>query len=289
MIQLSKRALRNSIEATQVNIKQTLRLGSLPDFYIIGAQKSGTSSLYDYLCQHPAIVHRLGKEVHFFNNPSRRKKGLDFYRAHFSTLRERNRLSKALGYRLLEGEATPFSIHPWIPKWVHEATPKAKLIFIVRNPVERAFSHYGHNQRAGREPLSFEDAIACEESRIEQDFQKLLIDPDCSARDYLAFSYLKRGRYDEQLQWWLKYFSRNQIHIVSFEEFVNNQHKVGAQIFDFLQVPVLNIDKTFCSNAKKADSKKLSMPIDLQEKLLAYFHPYNQSFFESIGKTYDWS
>jgi len=174
----TKAKIRTEFEVAKISLKTFVKSGSLPDFYIIGAQKSGTSSLYDCLCQHPGIIHRLQKEIHYFNNPIRKSRGLDFYKAHFSSCSSREQISKKIGYKPLEGEATPFMVHPWIPKWVSQATPKAKLIVIVRNPIDRALSHYHHNQRRGRENLSFADAIESEEERINGDLARLLENPD---------------------------------------------------------------------------------------------------------------
>lgn len=280
-----KKIIRSYFEWSKLSLKTSLNTGSLPDFYIIGAQKSGTSSLYDCLCHHPGIIHRLQKEIHFFNNPTNRQRGLAFYQAHFSSRSYRGQLSGKLGYRPLEGEATPFMVHPWIPKWVFQVTPKAKLIMIVRNPIDRALSHYYHNKRRNREVLSFEDAVGMEEQRINQDWDQLLKDPNHPAQNFLSFSYKKRGLYFEQLERWLQYFPREQIHIVSFDHFIQDQAKVAAQIFKFLELPNFELASTAKTNTGRYNH---TLSQDVKQGLTAYFSPDNQRFFEAIKEDAPW-
>lgn len=281
-----KTNLRETLETIRLSAKEALGLGSLPDFYIIGAQKSGTSSLYDCLCQHPGVIHRIKKEIHFFNNPSRRCRGLSFYKAHFSTLTKRRRIAKEIGYLPLEGEATPFIIHPWVAKWVRDTRPNAKLILIVRNPIDRALSHYYHNKRRGRENLSFEEAIQCESERISLDLDRLIKDPNYSGNAYLSFSYLTRGYYDNQLEQWLKFFPLEQICIISFEDFVENQQKTVSKVFRFLGLPDFEISKSFKSNrGNYADRLKQ----ELRDWLFEHFYSHNQRFFEIISQDFGWN
>lgn len=134
--------------------------GRAPDFLIIGAQKGGTTSLYTYLCQHPRVVGASRIEVHFFDLAY--DKGWWWYRSHFPVHVFRR------GERIVTGEASPYYIfHPLVPERVRKDLPNVKLVAILRNPVDRAYSHYQHVRRNGREPLSFEEAIEREPPRTE--------------------------------------------------------------------------------------------------------------------------
>ncbi|MFO7955055.1 sulfotransferase family protein [Thioalkalivibrio sp.] len=130
----------------------------LPDFIIIGAQKSGTTSLYAYLSQHPQLFPSSTKEVHFFDgglDPSvdTFKKGMPWYRAHFP-------LRKNMGANQRTFEASPLYIfNPLAPERIANVVPNVKIIALLRNPTERAISHFFHERRRGREPLAIDEAL----------------------------------------------------------------------------------------------------------------------------------
>ena len=126
----------------------------LPDFLIIGTQRGGTTSLYHYLQAHPCIRPASTKEVHFFD--TKFHKGLAWYRGHFPTRIEQSSVNRLHGHSLMTGEATAlYLFHPHAPKRVAKALPFVKLIVLLRNPVDRALSHYYHAIKHGYETLSF--------------------------------------------------------------------------------------------------------------------------------------
>ena len=130
----------------------------LPDFIIIGAQKSGTTSLYDFLIKHPAIAPAAKKELHYFSVQYAR--GELWYRSNFPTNLSRSAFYKKTTQRLLSGEASPlYLFYPMVPDRMKEILPDVKLIVILRNPVDRAYSHYHHSLRKNMEPMSFERAV----------------------------------------------------------------------------------------------------------------------------------
>ena len=130
----------------------------LPNFLIIGAQRCGTTTLYNQLVSHPDISPATTKELHYFDiNFS---KGIQWYKEQFNDER-------------IIGEASPYYIfHPLCPKRIFDIIPEVKIIVLLRNPVERAYSHYWHEIRLGKENLSFEDAISEESSRIKNESKK---------------------------------------------------------------------------------------------------------------------
>src|SRR5690348_836405 len=140
----------------------------LPDFLVIGAQRGGTTSLYQYLQVHPFIEPATTKEVHFFDR--RFHKGLAWYRGHFPTALEKYRAEHLRGGMFLTGEATPsYLFLPYIPKRVVRVLPHARFIVLLRNPVERAYSHYRHAVELGHEHLAFEEAIKNQAARIDHE------------------------------------------------------------------------------------------------------------------------
>src|SRR5262249_39397358 len=169
-----------------------------PDFLIVGAQKAGTTALYAYLREHPAIAGPPWKEVSFFDRHYRR--GTSWYRGNFPSSLYLRRLEARSGETPIVGAATPTSLsHPAGPERVAAVVPNARLIALVRNPIDRALSHYHHEVALGREPLAFEDALAAEESRMDGELERMR-DPGYFSHAWWNFTYVSRGLYAEQLE-----------------------------------------------------------------------------------------
>ena len=130
----------------------------LPSFIIIGAQRCGTTSLYDYLSHHPQIIPSPVKELFYFDDYYTRP--IEWYKSFFPTKKEQEKLERDLVASVITGEASPsYFFHPYAAKRIKETLPQIKLILVLRDPIERAYSHYTHIKRVNREPLSFEEAI----------------------------------------------------------------------------------------------------------------------------------
>lgn len=210
-----------------------MRLNTQPDFLIVGAMKAGTSSLYDWLTEHPDVLGARTKELHFFDTAGGDPRD---YWAQFPL-----RLT-VLWLRLLRrrpvitGEATPFYLfHPLVPERVHRLIPNVKLIVILRDPVERAISHYWHEVRMGREHLSMLEAVQAEDQRIAKDWERLRRGQDPSA-DFMHYSYVARGRYGDQMDRWSTVFSSEQVLILHFEDLVADPRSVYERALTFLGI-----------------------------------------------------
>ncbi|OYT33099.1 sulfotransferase [Archaeoglobales archaeon ex4484_92] len=188
----------------------------LPNFIICGTQKGGTSALYYFLKEHPEIYLSPKKEVHYFD--LNYQKGLKWYEKHFKGASSK--------YKAI-GEASPLYMYlEEVPERIHETLPDAKLIFILRNPVDRAYSHYWHEIRLGYEWLPFEEAIKKEKERLAAG----------TIFDKQHCSYLDRGKYIKQLKRYRKYFSKDQMLILISEELKNKPENVLKRVFEFLDV-----------------------------------------------------
>src|SRR6266851_5277975 len=225
----------------------------MPDFLIIGAQKSGTTSLYYYLVEHPYIGQSSTKEVHYFESR---------YKETFIT-----------------GEASPsYLSHPHAPGRAAKLLPQAKLIVLLRNPVGRAYSQYRHNIGLGFEKLSFEDAIASQEERTKTEKEKLLANEYHSSHIYNRYAYLERGIYADQLEAWFKYFPREQMLILRSEDFFADPAPVCAQTLDFLHVPPMRIaalEKEYKQYNKSKDTTSSQMSPQMRKYLIDYYQPHN--------------
>lgn len=254
--------------------------GALPDFIIVGAQKAGTTSLYAYLSEHPQVLPSRTKEIHYFDlNYS---KGTDWYRRRFISLPDRDPRARQ---RLISGEASPYYLfHSLAASRIAETAPSAKLIALLRDPVARAYSHYQHNVRKGREPRPFSNAIADEiagGTGPEDDV------PDGDAARggaHRHYSYLARGRYAEQLERFLLEFPRDQILILKSEDLFENPQLVLPQVLRFLGIQDWPSHHWTARNAGNYNRREIP-----QEPLLReYFDPHNRRLYELIGRNLRW-
>jgi hypothetical protein len=234
--------------------RATSRARVLPSFLIIGAQRAGTTTLYTYVRRHPDITGPRqadasiywGKELHFFDEHFWR--GLDWYRAFFP-LEARQRAIRRLGRDLVPGEGTPYYLfHPAVPARVAATIPDARLIALLRNPVERAYSHYQLMVKTGREKLSLEDAIEAEPERLAGAEAELMENRTVSGKDgrhrhehHRHRAYVGRGLYADQLERWLAHFPRGQLLVLRSEDFLARPDEVYGQVFEFLGVRRWNV------------------------------------------------
>jgi len=204
----------------------------LPDFVIIGAQKAGTTSLFRYLSQHPEVLPSARKEVHYFDLQLDR--GERWYRSQFPTRFERDRVRAREG-RCLTGEASPYYLfHPLAPARARALVPEARLIALLREPVDRAFSHYHHEKRAGREPLEFGAAIERERAEFSAESERLIAQPERYSEFHHRHCYLHRGRYADQLEHWLESFPAEQLLILRSEDLFDHPAETFSRVLEFI-------------------------------------------------------
>jgi hypothetical protein len=219
----------------------------LPGFIIIGAQRAGTTSLFYYLRRHPEIRRPSSgdgsvdwpKELHFFDEHYAR--GLDWYRTFFPLAAER-KLARMRGRNLVAGEATPYYLfHEAVPERVAASLPDVRLIALLRDPVERAYSHYQLMRRTGREKLSFAKAIAAEEKRLanqglNQEAQTRNASGNRGHHHHRHRAYLSRGLYADQLERWYAHFPREQLMVIRAEDFLSRPTEIYSEVLRFLGV-----------------------------------------------------
>jgi len=259
----------------------TANYRALPDFIIIGSQKCGTTSLFHYLGQHPQIAASFGKEVHYFDGglePSvdNFQKGKRWYQANFP-------LKKAIQPGHKAFEASPLYIfHPLAPRRIHDLIPRVKLIALLRNPTERAISHYFHTKRRGKEDLPLFEALKRERDRLEP----VMKSGDYKCDAFIHQSYQSRGLYLMQLKRYLEYFSRDQILIMSSEEFFASPTACLRTVFEFVGVdPLFGIEDLA---ARNVGGNKQQVDARAHEYLDAFFKPHNEALYQFVGRDYGW-
>lgn len=269
-----------TIKKTVENLHRylTAEQRSSPDFFIAGTQKGGTTFLYDCLRQHPNVMPAKVKEIHFFEFPENREKGPSWYKSHFPTIKEKQRK------QAITGEATPLMYSLHTPRLISEYIPDIKLIFLLRNPIKRAFSHYQHNLRmGGRDQLTFGEAIRQENQRIGKDIEKSRLDEWYDDRDNRKYSYIHRGFYAQQFERWFEYFPKSQIFIEESEYFYKNTQDCLDKITDFLELPRYKFDL-----AKQYGVGGYSEKISESDFLYLenIFQSENEKLFKLLGKEF---
>ena len=232
----------------------------LPDFIIIGAQKAGTTTLYENLCQHPKIDRCATDEAHYFDrtqyfyNEKPIKKHLDEYKDLF--VREAD--------DHLVFEKTPaYSAFPFIPARIHKVVPNIKLILSMRNPIDRAYSQYMMEIRVDNEHLPFKKAL------IEHENYK---------------QYIGRGLYIRIINNFLKYFNRNQLLLLDFEDI--KERPVYDKIWDFLGIDGCLLESRI--ESRIADPYP-PMANNTREFLKKLYKEYNNKLFDFLGEDLGWN
>ncbi|MGD1699648.1 sulfotransferase domain-containing protein [Dapis sp. BLCC M229] len=238
-----------------------------PHFLIIGAQKCGTNSLYSYLTQHPLIAPSLQHEIHYFDLNF--DKDLKWYESQFSELES----------GMITGESSPYYLfHPLVPERVFEKYPQMKLIVLLRNPAERAISHYYHEVRLGYESLSLKEAIAAEKNRLKGEVDKIIETGTYYSFNHQHYTYRARGIYIEQLQNWMSFFPKEQFLILKSEDLFSRPQQTMNKVFQFLELPAHSSEKYLQYN-----SGNYSQPSEeIYQELVDFFQPYNQKLTEDM-------
>jgi len=255
----------------------------LPDFLIIGAARSGTTSLYEYLIKHPSVYSATGKEVYFFDK--KYNKGFNWYRSFFPSKLTKFSVETLERKKFITGEATPrYLHHPHTPKRVFDLIPQVKLIVLLRNPIDRAYSHYQMEVDHGDEELSFEEAIEQEKNRILKDEERMDVDENFYSVNFYRKSYITRGIYVNQLKRWFNFFPKKQFLILKSEDLYSQTQKIYEQSLDFLNLPKFDL------NSFKAFKKRRysSLSDEMRKKLVEYFRPYNEQLYKLLDRNFGW-
>ncbi len=223
----------------------TARWRPLPDFLIVGTKRSGSTSLFRYLETHRQIaplfptsrlpmMRENQKGVHYFD--SNYHHGPSWYQGHFLTSSARRRHAQ------LAGEASPYYLfHPLAAQRASELLPRAKIIVMLREPVERTFSHWSEQTRNGVETLSFEAALAAEQHRVGDDQQRLLAGEIGRSFPHEQQSYAAQSHYWPSLQRWLGLYGRDAVLILRSEDFYQTTQLVFDQVTSFLDIEQQNL------------------------------------------------
>jgi hypothetical protein len=278
-------------------VKQLVHLGSrtygrltaqrrmLPSFLICGGQRCGTTSLYRALSQHPAVLKAvLHKGVHYFDVGYGR--GPRWYRGHFPTLRAADRVEATWGVRAQTFESSPYYMyHPQAPARIAADLPDVRLVVLVRDPVERAYSQHAHEVARGYESeTSFARAVALEAGRLRGVRERLRVDPHHYSYSHQHHAYIERGRYVDHLERLAAAVGRDRVHVVDSERFFATPEPSYDAVLGFLGLPRLGYPTFDRHNARPRS------PLDpvLRDRLARHFAPYDERLTEWLGQEPSW-
>jgi hypothetical protein len=279
-------------------IKQALRsfgtatsaLRCLPDFLIIGAHRAGTTSLYTALLQHPCVLPNFPrlqhiKGVRYFDQHFHR--GTAWYLSHFPTVACRNSTGRLRGSPMLAGEASPYYLfHPLAADRAAALLPHAKLIVLLRNPIDRAYSHWRRERRDGSERLStFAEALAAEPERLAGEEERICADDRYYSYAHENWSYLTQSLYLTPLRRWLERFPREQVFIESTERFLADPHGVYNRVLAFLGLPPCRLRNTRLLNAVPADA---ALPEHVRTELRERLTVHNRQLESYLSIEFRW-
>lgn len=253
--------------------RATAPLRMLPGFLIVGAQRSGTTSMYRALAAHPAVRKAvLHKGVHYFDMNYDR--GINWYRAHFPL---------AVTGRLTFESSPYYMFHPLAADRIAAELPGVKLIVLVRDPVERAHSAHAHETARGFETESFERAIDLEPDRLDGEAERIIA-LGCLSHSHQHHAYLARGRYAEQLARLERLFGRMRIHVVDSGDFFGKPEPVYDRVLDFLGLARRGYPVFERHNARSRSPITQS----LRAKLDEHFMPFDEQLVSWLDRVPSW-
>jgi hypothetical protein len=283
--------LRRSVPAKKLVQRVTTTAGRLtnkgrmtPGFLIIGGQRCGTTSMYRTLAQHPAVLKAvLHKGVHYFDTSY--GEGMGWYRGHFPLQLTAARVARRTGVRPLTFESSPYYMfHPLAADRINRDLPDVKLLVLLRDPVERAYSAHAHELARGFETEDFETALALEDERLAGQAEQLVADPTYRSHSHQHHGYLQRGRYVEHLERLEQVFGRDRLHVVDSHEFFTRPETAYDRVLEFLDLPHAGYPTFERHNARP----RSPMSPKLRERLEDHFAPYDERLAAWLGHPVSW-
>jgi hypothetical protein len=280
--QAAKRALRRYGVATS-------RLRGGPDFVVVGAKRGGSTSVYRYLMEHPRIqplfpglIHLKG--VHYYD--SNYARGLSWYRSHFPIRAGGGHLVRPGVRPVIAGESSPYYLfHPLAAERLARDFPDVRIIVFLRDPVERAYSHFKERTQHGGETLSFEGALDAEPDRLRGEAERIVAEPGYLSAEHENHSYLAQGRYLDMLPRWFSLFGRDQFHIAASEDFYADPEWHINEVWKFLGLPPASLRSRVRHNYLPAPDILPQTRDRLQEALA----DHNRGLEELLGRALPWS
>ncbi|MGB3053691.1 MAG: sulfotransferase [Acidimicrobiales bacterium] len=259
-----------------------------PDLLVIGAKRGGTTSLWRYLSEHPGILPTFPraqqiKGTYFFDEEWSR--GVRWYRSHFPTAATRRLMQRRLGHEIVSFEASPYYLfHPLAPERARQVTPEALVVAVLRDPVERAFSHW-KERRNHTESLGFAEALDAEAERTKGEESRLMADPSARSIAHRHQTYVAQGCYAPMLERWFGAFGRDRVVVVPSEEMYADPQRFCDGLFDRLGIPGHRLASVEPWNAEPSPG----MDAAVRERLTIELTPHVLATEEILGRSLPWA
>lgn len=266
---------RDNAVGAAAAVRARLHRGGLPSFLVVGAQKAGTTFLYQEMTRHPEVRGALTKEIHFFDD--RYQRGLDWYRGFFPAAAAK-----------VVGEATPgYLFHPHAVRRIAEDMPRSRLIVLLRDPVQRAFSQYRHEIRLGFErAATFDQALELEPERLNGELDRMLADDRYVSYAYRHYSYQARGLYLEQVRRCHDLVGDERVLVLRSEDLYEHGAEVLARVFDFLGLAPWTPSKPGRNDMAAGDIAQLDP--ETEKALREFYRPHNEQLLDYLGWKEGW-
>jgi Sulfotransferase domain len=256
-----------------------------PEFIVIGGQRCGTTSMFKNIAEHPQVLRPgIEKGIDWFTLHYDRD--MSWYRSHFPVERIA-RLRTARHGRPVAFEAcTYYMFHPFAMQRLADQLPDVKLVAMLRDPVERAFSAYKHELARGFETeRDFATALALEDSRLEGEVEKMASDVTYESHAHRHHAYRRRGEYAEQLERVFALFPRERVHVVDSESYFASPEREYAGLLEFLELEPFLPSRFDRHNARPSKP----MPAEAREMLTEHYAPHEKRLADLLGRSPAWA
>ncbi|WP_460788778.1 sulfotransferase [Nocardioides maradonensis] len=255
-----------------------------PSFLVIGGQRCGTTTIFKSLSEHPQVMRppvEKGTDYYTLNH----QRGSEWYRGHFPVARVAELIAPR-GARPVAFEAcTYYLFHPLAIERIAADFPDMRLVAMLRDPVERAWSAYKHERARGFETeTDFVRALDLEEERLDGEVERMLADPGYASFAHRHHAYLSRGQYADQLERVFAHFPREQVHVIDSEAFFHDSAREFGTMLDFLGLLPWQPERFDQHNARPS----APMPESARLRLERHYAPYDERLSSLLGRTPTW-
>jgi hypothetical protein len=264
--------------------RATTAFRSPPDFIMVGAQRAGTTSLFRALMSHPQVMRpTVSKGVNYFDLNYHR--GWNWYLGHFPVARAAEWRTRSVGEPAVFEASGYYLYHPFTARRMAADLPGAKLVVMLRDPVERAYSAYQHEKARGFEWETFDEALRLEDQRLVGELDRMRRDPTYESFSHRHHSYLHRGRYAEQLERLYAFFPREQVHVMMSESFFADPATEFRALLGFLGLQQ-EADVPF---ERYNAQPRGAMPEDTRLRLRDHYAPHDEALTALLGRPLPWA
>lgn len=275
-----KRAVRSVYLAAG---RRSARFRVAPDFILIGGQRCGTTSLFMALKQHPQFVRpALHKGVNYFDVNYHR--GADWYAGHFPLAAFARRGPQGGSERMAFEASGYYMFHPLALERIARDLPNIKLVAMLRDPVERAYSAWKHEYERGFEGEDFVTALSLEDKRLSGEVERMRADPMYQSYAHRHHAYRRRGEYHSLLATVLSRVASSQLHVMYSEDFFSDPVEEFRRLNDFLGADEFELTKFERHNARPSKS----MPNSARQALTEHFSQHRQALEALVGRPAPW-